>query len=132
MRIEYILENGELFEKGTGYYVLSEERFARAKWFVDNYPGYPARDQKTGKFSWPYTPVEILVLSTDLDKSSTSSKASVCECISTEPGKYSSTLLDESQSEHAECKRMLKTLDETMYDKIFCIIRCYNTFHMIY
>ena len=107
------MENGELFEKGSGYYVLSEERFRRAQWFVMNYPGLPARNQQTGKFLWPYVPAEEPLLSND--SASASNPLSKLESIANKPGEYSSKLLHESQTEHAECKEMMKKLDEELY-----------------
>ena len=55
-RVEFIVANGEINEKGTGFYVLSADRVGRAQWFVKNYPGYPARNPQTEKFSWPFAP----------------------------------------------------------------------------
>ena len=119
------MENGELFEKGSGYYVLSEERFRRAQWFVVNYPGLPARNQQTGKFLWPYVPAEEPDLSND--SASTSNPLAKLESSANKPGEYSSKLLLESQTEHAECKEMMKKLDEAMYVARLYIIHCIIT-----
>ena len=50
-----------------------------------------------------------------LASASTSNPQAKHESIANKPGEYSSKLLLESQAEHAECKQMMKKLDETMY-----------------